>query len=67
MGNFVQKLGVRDQFAPIDGWVDVDFNHARIGGDLQHGQAGVARWRVAFQHDGDTELLGCGFNRSQKA
>jgi hypothetical protein len=47
----VQELGVVDQFGPVVRRVDVDLDHARVGRDLQHLQARVARRRVAFHHD----------------
>ena len=66
MRNFVQKFGVLDQFVPVVGGVNVDLNHARVGGDLQHFQARVTRRWVAFQHDGHTQALCRGFYRCQQ-
>ena len=66
MRNFVQKLGVFDQLVPVVGWVNVDLDHTRVRGDLQHFQAWVTRRRVAFQHDGHAQALCRGFNGSQQ-
>ena len=54
------------QFAPVAGRVDVDFDHAGVGRDLQHFQARVARWRVAFEHDGQAQCFGAGFDGSEQ-
>ena len=66
MRDLVQKLGVLDQLAPAVGRVDIDFDDTRVGRDLQHFQARVARRRIAFQHDPDGQAGGCGFDRSKQ-
>ena len=58
----VQKLGVRHQFAPVVRGVDVDFDDAGIGRDLQEFQARIERWRVAFHHDAHLQFAGCGLH-----
>ena len=62
VGRVIQKLGVLHQLGPVVGGVDVDFNHARVGGDLQHLQACITRGRVAFQNHAHAQLLRGGFN-----
>ena len=46
----VEELGVVHQLAPVVHGLDVGFDHAGVGRDLQHLQALVARRRVALQH-----------------
>jgi hypothetical protein len=62
----VQELGVLHQFAPVVRGVDVDLDHARIGRDLQQLQAGVARRRVALQHDLHAQGFGRGLDGGQQ-
>ena len=62
----VQKFGVLNHFTPIAGRVNVDFNHARVGCDLQELEPWVSGRRISFQHNGDIELLGCGFYGRQQ-
>ncbi|MCY1214496.1 hypothetical protein D9M72_263100 [compost metagenome] len=58
----VEELGVVDQFLPVVGRVDVDFDHARVGRHGQHLQARIARRRIAFHHDAHAQLLRGGFD-----
>ena len=55
----VQKLRVADDFFPVVRWMDVHFNHPWVGRDLQHFEAWIFRWWIAFQHDLESQ-----FNRS---
>ena len=66
-GGLVQKLGVVDQLAPVVRGMDIDFDHARVGGDLQHLEARIAWRRVALQHELHVQLLGGGFHRREQA
>ena len=64
--SLVQKLGVLHQLQPVVRGVDVDFNHARVGCDLQHFQSGIAwRW-IAFEHDAHAQLFGGGFDGAEQ-
>ena len=63
---FVEELGVLDQLAPVVRRVDVDLDHARVGGDLQQLEAGIARRRVAFEHHPQAQLGGRGFHCGQQ-
>jgi hypothetical protein len=65
-GRVVEEFGVLDQFRPVAGGVDVDFDDARVGRDGQHLQARVARRWVAFQHDGDALGGGGGLDGGQQ-
>ncbi len=51
MGSFVEKLGMIHEFLPVVGRVDIDLDDARVRGNLQGLEAGIARGRIAFQHD----------------
>ena len=62
MRDVVQKLGVRDQLAPVIGRVNIDLNHARVRCDGQHFQARVTWRSVAFEHDFQVQGLRRGFN-----
>ena len=55
-----------DQLGPVVRRMDVDLDHARVGRDLQHLQARVARRRVAFEHDRHAELGRRGFDRGDQ-
>ena len=47
----VEDLGVLHQFAPAGRRMDVDFDDARIGSDLQPYEPRIARRIVAFEDD----------------
>jgi hypothetical protein len=51
-----------DEFVPVGARLDVDFDHARIGGDAEVGQARIGRRLVAFDDDRRSERLGGGFD-----
>ena len=48
---FVQRRGVEDQFLPVAGRLNVHFQHARVGRQLEVLQAVIVRRRIAFQDD----------------
>ncbi len=54
------------QLSPVVGRVDVDFDHAGVGRDLQQLQARVARRRVAFQHDLHAQFPGGGLDGGEQ-
>jgi len=58
----VQELGVVHQLRPAGCRMDVDFDDARVRGDLQQLETGVARRWVPLQHDGHAQLLRCRFH-----
>ena len=62
----VQEFGVFYQFAPVADRVDVDFDHARVRGDLQQFQARVTRRRVTFQHQLHALFLRCRLDGCQQ-
>ena len=47
--------------------VDVDLDHAGVGGDLQQLEARVSRGRVALQHDLHAQLLGGSLHGGEQA
>ena len=53
----VQELGVVHQLRPAGCRMDVDFDDARVRGDLQQLETGVARRWIPLQHDGHAQLL----------
>ena len=62
----VQELGVVHQLAPAVDRVHVDFDHARVGCDLQQLEAWIAWRRVTLQHQPHGLLARCGFDRRQQ-
>ncbi|MEH3055336.1 MAG: hypothetical protein PGN13_15260 [Patulibacter minatonensis] len=55
-GVVVEPLGAGDELVPRLARVDVDLDHARVGGHAQRAQTVVARERVALDHDGEPEF-----------
>ncbi len=53
----VEEFGVIDDFRPVVRRVDVDFDDAGVGRDLQQVEPRVARRRVAFEHQLDPQAL----------
>ena len=47
----VQRLGDVDELVPRCRGMHVDFDHAGVGGDVEHPDARIARRRVALDHD----------------
>ncbi len=62
-GFLIQNPGVRHQGLPVFGWMNIDFDHARIRRDLHLLYPRVARGFVTFNNHRDLIFLSRDFNR----
>ena len=63
VGGLVELRGAAHQLIPARARMDIDFDHARIGGDAQHRQAGVARRLIALEDHLQAGLAGARLDR----
>ncbi|MEY3459378.1 MAG: hypothetical protein RL215_2535 [Planctomycetota bacterium] len=54
---FVDAGGDVFEFFPAGGWLDIDFDDARIRGYFQEADAGILRREVAFEDNGELKLF----------
>ncbi len=60
---FIQRRRVLDQFVPACGGMQVHFDHAGIGRDLDRVHARIVRRSVAFDEHRHSQIRGRVFNR----
>ena len=60
---FIDRLGRRHAFAPVRGGMDVHLDHAGVGRDADHVEAGIDRGRIALDMHRQPDPRGRGLGR----